>query len=247
LTGSCREPILGRGLSLMLLGVWPSSLNACARGVNGLRSHLGRPSTLGVFMTFYRGDVQYAIPTDLADEGFYWATQCWYFVAGDAGELAWGQEGAIRLTAEVLNVNCLLWYQLWREWPSGVVVSATNLAWDHPVLSGPYGPLWNTVYVALLNGDKQVGYKRVRSPLRLAEPGYLPESDFVDGLLRDEIYDYYQDTLQGLISDYGCFTNGTGVPVTGVRVRREVSGWQLRHGTKRRSKRRIWLTAPYVR
>jgi hypothetical protein len=198
-------------------------------------------------MVLYRGDVQYAIGTDLAEDGFYWCTQVWYFNATDAGEYAWAQEGAIRLTAEVLNVNCPLWYQLWREWPGGAVVEATNFAWPHPVLSGPYGPLWNTVYVALLNGEKQVGYKRVRSPLRFAEPGYLTESDAVDGVLRDEIYSYYQETLQGLVSTYGCFTNGAGVPVTGVRVRREVSGWQLRHGTRRVSKRRIWLTPPYIR
>jgi hypothetical protein len=198
-------------------------------------------------MVLYRGDVQYAIGTDLAEDGFYWCTQVWYFNATDSGEYAWAQEGAIRLTAEVLNVNCPLWYQLWREWPGGAVVEATNFAWPHPVLSGPYGPLWNTVYVALLNGEKQVGYKRVRSPLRFAEPGYLTESDAVDGVLRDEIYSYYQETLQSLVSTYGCFTNGAGVPVTGVRVRREVSGWQLRHGTRRVSKRRIWLTAPYVR
>lgn len=198
-------------------------------------------------MTLYRGDVQYAIGTDLAEEGFYWGSQIWYFNAETMGDYAWGQEGAIRLTAEVLNVNNLLWYQLWREWPSGVVVEATNFSWSHPVLSGPYGPLWNTVYVALLNGDAQVGYKRVRSPLRLAEPGYLAESDFVDGVLRDEIYEYYQETLSTLISTYGCFTNCNGVAITGCRVRREVSGWQLRHGTKRRSKQRIWLTAPYIR
>jgi hypothetical protein len=195
----------------------------------------------------YRGDIQYAIPTDDTDTGFYWGTNIWYFEAGSTGEYAWGQEGAVRLTAEVLNVNAILWYQLWREWPSGGVVEATNFAWDHPVLSGPYGPLFNTVYVALLSGDQQVSYKRVRSPLRLAEPGFLDEPDFVDGRLRDEIYDYYQDTMQGLITTYGCFVTAEGVSIDGVRVRREVSGWQWRHGTKRRNKRRIWLTAPYVR
>lgn len=198
-------------------------------------------------MTLYRGDVQYAIPYSAADDGFYWQVQCWYFQAGTSGEYAWGKEGAIRLTAEVLNVNCPLWYQLWREWPSGTVVEATNYAWDHPVLSGPYGPLFNTVYVALLNGERQVGYKRVRSPLRLVEPGYLTEPDFIDGVLRDEVYDYYQDTISGLISTYGCFTNGAGVSITGCRVRREVACWQLRHGTRRMSKQRIRLTAPYIR
>lgn len=198
-------------------------------------------------MVFYRGDVQYAIGTDLAEDGFYWGVQVWYFNASTVGEYAWGKEGAVRLTAEVLNVNNPLWYQLWREWPSGVVVEATNIAWDHPNLSGPYGPLWNTVYVALLNGTKQVGYKRVRSPLRIAEPGYSPVSDFIDGRLTDDMYDYYQDTLNTLITTYACFTNGQGVPVDGVRVRREVSDWQPRHGTKRLSKRRIWLTAPYIR
>lgn len=198
-------------------------------------------------MTLYRGDVQYAVPTDLADDGFYWGTQVWYFGASTAGEYEWGKEGAIRLTAEVLNVNCPLWYQLWREWPSAVVVEATNVSWYHPNLSGPYGPIWNTVYAALLNGDTQVSYKRIRSPLRWAEPGYHDESDAPGGVLRDEIYDYYQDTLQTLITTYGCFCNNAGVSIDGVRVRREISSWQPRHGTKRLSKRRIWLTAPYVR
>lgn len=195
----------------------------------------------------YRGDVQYAIGVPSLDAGFYWGTQIWYFQAGTAGEYEWGKEGAIRLTAEVLNVNNPLWYQLWREWPAGVVVEATNYAWPHPFLSGPYGPLHNTVYVALLNGEKQVGYKRVRSPLRLAEPGFSSESDFIDGLLRAPIYDYYQETIQGLLSTYGCFTTRTGIPISGCRVRREVSGWQMRHGTKRKGKQRIWLTPPYIR
>lgn len=198
-------------------------------------------------MTLYRGDVQYAIPFDPAEEGFYWQTQIWYFEASDSSDYAMGQEASIRLTAEVLNVNVLLWYQLWRSWPDATVIEATNLTWPHPVLSGPYGPLENTVYVALLHGETQVGFKRVRSPLRLASPGWLDESDFVDGRLRDEIYDYYQSTMQGLITAYGCMRTADGVVIDGVRVRREVSGWQLRHGTKRLSKRRIWLTPPYIR
>jgi hypothetical protein len=114
-------------------------------------------------------------------------------------------------------------------------------------LSGPYGPLHNTVYVSLLNGGRQVSYKRIRSPLRIKELGYHDRSDFEDGLLRDEIYDYYQDTLSTLITTYGCFTTGAGDAIDGVRVHRQVSGWQLRHGTERVSKRRIWLTAPYIR
>lgn len=195
----------------------------------------------------YRGDVQYAIGTDLAEDGFYWGVNVWYFQAGTLGEYEWGKEGAVRLTAEVLNVNNILWYQLWREWPADSVVEATNIAWDHPNLSGPYGPLWNTVYVALLNGSQQVSYKRIRSPLRIKEAGYNPVSDFEDGRLTDVMYDYYQDTMSTLISTYGCFTNSAGVSIDGVRVRREVSDWQPRHGTRRLSKRRIWLTPPYVR
>jgi hypothetical protein len=101
--------------------------------------------------------------------------------------------------------------------------------------------------VALLNGEQQVSYKRVRSPLRIVVPGFVDEPDFVDGMLRDEIYDYYQDTMQGLITTYGCMRSATGEAIDGVRVRREISGWQLRHGSKRVSKRRVWLTAPYVR
>jgi hypothetical protein len=111
-------------------------------------------------------------------------------------------------------------------------VERTNIVIDHPVLSGPYLTINDTVYMALLNGDTQVGYKRIRSPLR---PG-----DIVDGLLEDSVYAYYQDTMQGLYStDYPLMTNYAGVPVDGVRVRREVAGWQWRHGTKRRERMRI--------
>lgn len=217
------------------------------RTPNGHEKRFNRPPLFEGFVVLYRGDVQYAIGAPWLDAGFYWCSQVWYFQAGTPGEYAWGQEGAIRLTAEVLNVNNPLWFQLWREWPAGTVVEATNYAWPHPDLSGPYGPLHNTVYVALLNGDRQVGFKRVRSPLRFAEPGYLAESDAIDGLLRTPVYDYYQDTLQGLVTTYGCFTTRTGTPITGVRVRRKVSGWQLRHGTRRQGKQRIWLTPPYIR
>jgi len=198
-------------------------------------------------MALYRGDVQYAMGTDLTDTGFYWGVHAWYFEAMDSAEYALAKEGCIRATAETLNVNAILWYQLWREWPGGTVVEATNVAWPHPDLSGPYGPLWNTVYVALLNGDRQVSYKRVRSPLRIKEEGYNPVSDFEDGRLTDATYAFYQDKLSSIISDYPYFRNSAGVPIDGVRVRREVSDWQLRHGTKRRNKQRIWLVPPYIR
>lgn len=182
-------------------------------------------------MTFYRADVQYGVPLYESPSGFYYCSQIWYFNASDSTEYDHAKEGAVRITAESLNVNVALWNLLVREWPSETVVESSVPVWDHPVLSGPFDPPTNTVYVGLLGVDgRQVSYKRVRSPLR--------HEDYADGVLTDWAFDYYSGVF-GLVADYGCFTNVGGEAIASARVRREVASWQLRHGTKRRWRRRI--------
>ena len=181
-------------------------------------------------MTFYQAAVQYGIPTFQTDSGFYYCMMTWYFNAADSGEYDHAREGAIRITSEWLNVNVLIWDLFISEWPSAVVVEHSHPVWDHPVLSGPYGPLEMTVFASLRNDGQQVSYKRIRSPVRFEDC-----DDNWD--LTDSALAYYQ-SVADLVGSYGCFTNANGIPITGAVVQRRVADWQLRHGTKRRNRRR---------
>lgn len=182
-------------------------------------------------MTFYRADIQQRYPVDESPTGWYYCSQVHYFNAADAGELDTAIEGVKRLANEVINVN-ILCDRMWvREWPSGTFVFNSHGLWDHPVLSGPYGPLENGVYAGLLHDGKQVSYRRIRSPLRF--------EDYEGMELTDTALAYYQDTLTGLYDDYPMMTNVHGVGINGVRVNRQIANWQLRHGTRRRWRRRI--------
>jgi hypothetical protein len=183
-------------------------------------------------MTFYRADVQYGIEHNPAPDGFYWCSQIWYFHADSPAEYAHAREGAVRITTLWLCTNVLAW-RLWvREWPSELMVE--NVAapqYSHPVLSGPFGPITATVYVSLHSAGRQVSYKRVRSPVRLA--------DFDEHLMLTAFaLDYYQ-SVADLVADYGCFTNVHGVPIDNAIVSPRVHNWQLRHGTRRRWRSRV--------
>lgn len=184
-------------------------------------------------MTLYRYDAQYGIPAFRTDDlGFYYCCMVWYANADNDAEYAHAREGAIRITSEWLNRGVVIWDLFVRNAATGVQVEHSHPAWPHPVLSGQYSPLTNTVYVSLLHGEEQVSYKRVRSPVRF-------EDMTEDGKLTDSAYAYYQ-SVADLIGDYACFTNVHGVPITSARVRRDISHWALRHGTKRLNRRRLF-------
>ena len=181
-------------------------------------------------MAFYQAFVQYGIPAFETESGFYYCGMVWYFHADTDAEYAHAREGAIRITSEWLNVNVLIWDLFISFWPSGAVVEHSHPTWDHPVLSGPYGPLQLTAYASLRSGGRQVGFKRIRSPLRLDDM-----TD--DGLLTADALAYYQ-SVADLVADYACFTNASGSPIENAIMSPRVHTWQLRHGTKRRNRRR---------
>ena len=188
---------------------------------------------VGALMPFYRFDVQYGIPAYRAVErGFYYCCMVWYAQADDGAEYDHAREGAVRITAEWLSTDVLIWDLFVTDVSSGAVVEHSHPAWDHPYLSGPYGPLTNTVFVSLLHGEEQVSYKRARTPVRL-------EDIDAGSRLTDWAHAYYQGVAD-LVAAYGCFRNVNGVPITGARVRRKISHWALRHGTARLNRRRLF-------
>lgn len=183
-------------------------------------------------MTFYRADVQYRIPWTESPLGNYYCTHVYYFNAADASELDLMKDACFRATANSLNVSSRLDRCLFREWPSGVVNQSSSASWPpNGLLTGVPGPLTNTVYLSLLHDGVQVGFKRLRSPLR-------PE-DIEGDFLTDAAVTYYASSVGGVIVDAGGFTNAQGVSINGVKVNPRVCGWQLRHGTKRRLYRRL--------
>lgn len=181
-------------------------------------------------MAFYRADVQYGIEAlETPDTGFYYCCMVWYFFADTDAEYEHAREGAIRITSEWLSTNVLIWDLFIRLASTGVLVEHSHPAWDHPVLSGPYGPLELTVFASLRGDGRQVSYKRIRTPVRL-------EDMDAAGRLTAWAYGYYQ-SVADLVAEYGCFTNYLGVPITDAVIKPEVVGWQLRHGTIRRNRR----------
>lgn len=182
-------------------------------------------------MTFYRFDVQYGIPCYRCDDlGFYYCCAVWYAFAADSAEYDHAREGAIRITSEWLNRGVVIWDLFVRDVATGAQVEHSHPAWSHPVLSGPYSPLTNTVFVSLRHAEEQVSYKRVRSPVRF-------EDMTDDGRLTDWAHAYYQ-SVADLVADYACFTNVHGVPITSAVVGRDIAHWSLRHGTQRLNRRR---------
>jgi hypothetical protein len=182
-------------------------------------------------VAFYRFDCQYGVECGWLDLGFYYCCMVWYAFASDDAEYAHAREGAIRITSELLARNTVIWDLFVTNLDTGVVVEHSHPSWPHPVLSGVLGTAEMTVYISLRNAGKQVSYKRVRGPVRIADCDDNNE-------LTDFAYDYYV-SVAGLVGAYGCFTNVHGVPIETAVVDRQVRAWQLRHGTKRRNRRRL--------
>lgn len=183
-------------------------------------------------MTFYRFDVQYGVETDLnPDLGFYYCCMVWYANAADSSEYANAREGAVRITSELLARNTVVWDLFVTDMGTGVVVEHSHPVWPHPVLSGELGTPEMSVFIRFLNDGRQVSYKRVRGPVRL--------EDMTDGKwLTPWAVAYYQ-SVADLVTAYACFTNVNGVPLEEAVVNPQVVSWQLRHGTKRRLRRRM--------
>lgn len=182
-------------------------------------------------MAFYKFECQYGVETDAVTAGFYYCSMIWYAFASTPGEFANAREGAIRITSELLARNTLIWDLFVESPPNGPVIEHSSPTWDHPVLSGELGAPEMTVFISLQNAGRQVSYKRVRGPVRM--------EDFDDGgNLTPWALDYYQGVAD-LVADYGCFTNLAGVPIESAVINPRVVSWQLRHGTKRRNRRRL--------
>jgi hypothetical protein len=183
-------------------------------------------------VTFYRFDVQYGVETNLnPDLGFYYCCMVWYANAVGSSEYDNAREGAIRITSELLARNTVIWDLFVTDMATDIVVEHSHPVWPHPVLSGELGTPEMSVFISLLGDGKQVSYKRVRGPVRL--------EDFEDSLnLTSWALAYYQ-SVADLVADYACFTNVHGVAIDQAVVNPQVVSWQLRHGTKRRQRRRM--------
>jgi hypothetical protein len=182
-------------------------------------------------VAFYRFECQYGVEVQWLDAGFYYCSMIWYAFASNDAELAHAREGAIRITSELLARNTVIWDLFVESPPGGTVIEHSHPSWSHPVLSGELMPAECTVFISLRSGGRQVSYKRVRGPVRKEDMDDNSE-------LTDWALNYYQ-SVADLIGSYGCFTNAAGVPIEGAVVQRAVANWQLRHGTKRRNRRRM--------
>jgi len=85
----------------------------------------------------------------------------------------------------------------------------------------------NVARINFLNAGKVVGYKRLRLPLQMSE---------IDGQELEASFMFTLATALVTLMGDANLCNWHGVPFEAYRIRREVRMWQLRHGTKRRSR-----------
>jgi len=182
-------------------------------------------------MAIYRFDVQMKYPCPQNPSGYYYCAATHYahvtdFITYDLAldtifDAEWRghHEDVIPDWCRVTDLD------------TNTIVRDASWIWSGITrLSGEYPGLCNTVYISFLAGGVEVGYKRVRTPLRCED---------IDGeyLTADAVH-WFESNYGGMLLTTGLACNVHGTVFDGFRVSPKVSGWQLRHGTKRRALRR---------
>lgn len=183
-------------------------------------------------MPLYRIDVQNRIPYEDNPSGYYWYTNVYYVNASDFDELDQAIDAVLRAGEFSHRHIVMMDYYRVMRWPSGVVVLENEIDYEcTPLISGPYYSIYSCLYVRLYNGDRQVSYKRYRTP--------LSEHEIDDQRLTSDFYNFWSSSPANFWEPAGIFTNSAGVPITRAMLDPYVHGWVLRHGTKRRERRRL--------
>lgn len=179
----------------------------------------------------YRINVQLKYPYPPNPSGYYYGSAVHYALVDNLTELDVAIDTIFQAEERAHNNSVDFDWQNIINLTAGTVYRNASITWPpFAWQSGDPVGLINTVYVGFLAGDIQVGYKRVRPPLRAM--------DMEGDRLTDTAIAFYEANYAGILLSSGFACNYQGVIFDGYRVWPKVSGWQLRHGTKRREVRR---------
>jgi len=179
----------------------------------------------------YRVNVQLKWPYPENPSGYYYASAVHYAKVPDLTALDIAIDTIFEAEWRAHNNSVSFDWQNIVNLTTGVTYRNTYITWP-PFTWQPGDPagLLNTVYIGFTASGAQAGYKRVRPPLRA--------SDMVGDRLTDAAIAYYSSSYAEILLSSGYACNYQGTVFDGYRVWPKVSGWQLRHGTKRREVRR---------
>lgn len=179
----------------------------------------------------YRINVQLKYPYSLNPTGYYYCSAVHYALVDNLTQLDIAIDTVFQAEERAHNNAVDFDWQNIINLSTNTVFRNASITWPpFSWQSGDFAGLLNTVHVSFLAGGRKVSYKRVRAPLRAMDL----EGDRLTPTARA----FYESNYAGVLLSSGYACNGQGVLLENYEVRSEVSGWQLRHGTKRREVRR---------
>lgn len=180
----------------------------------------------------YRIDFQMRSPWYGGPQEWYYWSNIWYAEAAEPVDLfqVWDTLSIIQNNTKIEETK--FDYRLTREWPSGIVHQQVPFTTQPPnTRTGPAAGLSNVFRVDMYRGGRHVSYKLFRSPLR--------EQDMDGYKLSTEAYTRLSGVASYMQNDFSELRAGDGLPVDSVVASPLVHGWILRHGTRRRDRRRL--------
>ena len=182
-------------------------------------------------MDLYRLDMQMKAVSGQTSSGYYYWTNVYHGLADDLDSYDLLIDNVL---LSALRCHCEGVYSDWLKVTNVTTNTVTRDLALIPQTSSYWGPvvapLINTLYARLYAGGKVVGFKRIRMP--------VPSSKYVNGILTEDFKTEYHG--HGLIvHPTSGMCNSQGVRLDSWDLAPRVYGWQLRHGTKRVSRRRL--------
>lgn len=171
---------------------------------------------------------EYVYPESGGVEAYYW-TNCWYWLQDETIPVPMTN---IRNFMLVLSQNCQANVTRRHAYR---IRSIPAIGYETVVLGGPLGNapssggklLTTTVRLALVQDNRQVGYKRLRGP--------WGTDQIVDGQWSSAFLSYWDTFVIPRLDDHP-LCNIRGVPYSSGRVSPILYPWQQRHGTARRTR-----------
>jgi len=181
-------------------------------------------------VTLYQVDYEFRFPYVENPDGYYYWTNAFYVEQTTPIAAITSCNGRL---SNIVHHTCLLGvectgHQVHTPPGSGDVVyvdPGSTLAGSLSPIG--VGPLINSVHILFLAAGSVVGWKRWRVPLRTSDI----DGDYIATAFWLDLQDYWSGALSSPV-----LRSRTGVLIDEILVDRKIHMWQLRHGTKRRSR-----------
>lgn len=183
----------------------------------------------GIPMLLEQYDIEYRIAIPFGSGAYYWTHSFIYDL--DNPPVGFTSQGKIHDTSHLATLTNVFESRAQKTQPpySGTPYLKFNVPGSpHGLIpAGEQWSLFDTVRMSYFAGDRYVGYKRWRTPLRA--------EDVTDGQLSSAILTLFTGTIApGLLAAKIC--SREGLPIDRIEVSPRVHQWQWRHGSKRRAR-----------